>query len=246
MNYFRINYFNDKRVIIISFLRENVNSHIFIYCTYGGTFYRMHLSLRSRYLRDVKSGHPLNVSQESGLRMIGDQDVLRASRVPLYVEKRTPIHPIRRHLRRSAQLSSLAPRRSRSLSSRAHCAAAPRRERTRWIYTCTRDIIAASSRHAALVRNGPPRTLLPSSCGRGKERKKRLEGTSVLDHLRSSAQNLRWQKGRKGRHHGLIVCPIDRSPTVSRAMTLPFANRKRKYGVKFPHWTSGSDLAVRS
>lgn len=46
-------------------------------------FHRIHLSLCSRYLRDARSGCPLSVSQESRLRLIEDQDVLRASRVTL-------------------------------------------------------------------------------------------------------------------------------------------------------------------
>ncbi|XP_018344169.1 PREDICTED: uncharacterized protein LOC108749737 [Trachymyrmex septentrionalis] len=112
-----------------------------------------------------------------------DQDVLR---VLLLRGKFTP-HSTR-HLQRSARLCSAISQsvqlaRSLSLSLallgllaralRDARRATPRRERTRWIYTCTRDIIAASSRHAALVRNGSPRALLPSSCSRRRERKKR-------------------------------------------------------------------------
>lgn len=153
----------------------------------------------------MKSGCPLSVSQESGIA--DDQKSGCPTRVTLR-GKRAPIHPhSARHLRpHSARLgfglSQLA-RTQAPLARSCSCAARRGGSGPRWIYTCTRDIIAASSRHAALVRSGSPRALLPSFCGRGRERKKRdaarerekerLEERSeeVLAHLRSSAQNRR-------------------------------------------------------
>lgn len=86
----------------------------------------------------------------------------------------------------AARLRAISPARSlppvlalaRS-SSRAHCAARRGGSGLAGIYTCTRDIIAASSRHAALVRSGSPRALLPSSRGRRRERKKRERRRAV-------------------------------------------------------------------
>lgn len=160
------------------------------------------------------------------------------------------IHPIRRdtfnaqlgsahNLTISSTRSLLLGLLSRSLSSdssRAHCAsrvarrAAPRRERTRWIYTCTRDIIAASSRHAALVRSGSPRALLPSSYGRRRERKKR-DGSSQeerhkyfkLISAKSSTAKIVERTRSTISHHGLIT---RRSIATFYAMTL--SERKEK------------------
>jgi len=138
------------------------------------------------------------------------------------------IHPIRRDTfnARLGSAHNLTISSTRSLlvaltysdSSRAHCAsrvarrAAPRRERTRWIYTCTRDIIAASSRHAALVRSGSPRALLPSSYSRRRERKKR-DGSSQeerhkyfkLIFAKSSTVKIVERTRSTISHHGLIT-----------------------------------------
>lgn len=225
--------------------------HTYLYCTYGEMFHRMHLSVRSRYLRDVKSGRPLNVSLESGLRMIGDQDVLRASRVPLYVENALLFTPFGDTF--DARLGSAQLARSQAFSlallARALRGGAAAGADSLDIYMHTRYHSGEQSTRGTRTKRAS--SYSPSLLLRPRERKEeeRLEERSVLYHLRSSTQDLRRQEGSARTtilYHGLIVYPIDRSPTVSCAMTLPFANRKRKYGVKFPDWTSGSDLAVRS
>jgi len=111
--------------------------------------------------------------------MIEDQDVLRVLLLPGKSRSYSPhsgdtFDAQLGSVRLGSQSAQLARSQSFSLALLARALRdTPRRERTRWIYTCTRDIIAASSRHAALVRTGSPRALLPSSCGRRRERKKR-------------------------------------------------------------------------
>lgn len=105
----------------------------------------------------------------------------------LYVGENAPIYPIRRHLWLSL---SLPPFLSWALSLALVLRAmreAPRREQTHWdIYT--RNIIAADSRHAALVRGGSPCALLPATEGE-KEKKdsiairKKEKKWSVLSHF---------------------------------------------------------------
>lgn len=216
----------------------------YFYCTYGEMFYRVHLSLRSRYLRDVKSGRPLNVSQESGLRMIGDQDVLRASRVPLYVENTLLFTPFGDTFDARLGTAQLARSQAFSLAllARALRGGAAAGADSLDIYLHTR--YHSSEQSTRGTRTNRVSLYSPSLLLRPRERKEkeRLEGRSVLDHFRSS-KIFGSEKGIAILYRGLIVCPI--VDAVSCAMTLPFANRKRKYRMKFPHWTSGSGLAVR-
>lgn len=183
----------------------------------------------------------------SGLQLkIENQDVLLASLVPLYVENALLFTPFDTFS--SARLSS-----ARSLPGALARSSRARIARRAAAGADSLDIYMHTRYHSGEQSTRGTRTKRVSLCSpfllRSRERKeeRKLKETSVLTYLRPCTQNLRREKSEGPSLRDIapqINCSFDQSISTFCAMTSPFVNGKRKYNVKSPRWTSGSDLRL--